>query len=333
MTYQSSPYFPVLFPDEAYRMNRVGVRSMRVTPTASLDIEVGTRNPWLSDAVRMVHAGLETNKRKEQGMLGHINTTSRSQRYALPASRSSIHNGRFPGMEYSSAGLAFRGGAMCGAGNTETPEGRRYIQDVLLKRRIEEYANLKSGIFSETATTGIPPPMNPETVPVDVNITQLQDLIASGTVPSRTLGIVKSVATSLYKIGEQLTASQISKYLDVLTDMWRQILEGYDEDTEEYQNLPGREQRLVPAVTRAFERIGIMLELFAQVATEPIEIRMKRKAEIRNRFLDLLEPIEIEEGSTVATGTTGRSGFSGTTSTTGNTGASSFENLNLDDFM
>ena len=328
MTYQSSPYFPNLFPDEAYRMNRVGVRSMRVTPTMNLDIEVGTKNPWLDETVRMVHAGLKENKRKELGMLGHVNTTARSQRYALPASRSSIHNGRFPGMEYSSAGLAFRGGSMCGAGNTETAEGRRYIQDVLLKRRLEDYKNLASGIFSETATTGVPPPMKPETVPVDVNITQLQDLIASGTLPSRILGMLKSVATSLYKIGEQLTSSQIARYVDVITDLWQQVNEGYDEDTDEYANLPAKEQGYATTLVRGFERIGLMLELFAQTADEPIEVRMKRKAEIRNRFLDLLEPIGFEGSETG----TEFSGETGTTSTSGATGASSWENLNLDEF-
>lgn len=323
MTYQSSPYFPNLFPDEAYRMNRVGIQPLKVVPSKTLQVEGGIPNPWFADARKMVMAGLETNKRKEKGMLGHMNTTVRSQRYARPASRSAIPNGHFPGMEYTSAGLALRGG-----GNTETAEGRRYIQNVLLKRRVEEYKNLKSGVFTETATTGVPPPMNPETVPLDVNITQLGDILASGIVPSKALGIVKSLAVSIYNVGTQLTANQIAKYLDILNDYSQQIVAFYEENF-----MDSKESSYATALERGLERVGVMLELFAETAEEPMERKEKQKAIIRRNFLDLLEvpePTETasevsgEQGSEAAAASQAGSRAPASSTTSGHTGASSW---------
>ena len=148
MTFQTSPYMPWTFPDEAIKMNKLGVHSMRPTYVKPFEGNVGSLTSWYDDARKEALERVQNTQRAKQGMEGHLNTTARSQRYERPASRSAVPNGVFPGMEYvTSAGL--RGGVIT------SKEGQEWLATRLQQRR-EEYAAISSGNFSRGAPKEIP---------------------------------------------------------------------------------------------------------------------------------------------------------------------------------
>ena len=214
-TLQSSPFFPVIWPDQAYAMNRAGVAYGKdAMQTKLLHLE-GTTSPWLKTTVEQVHQRVRENERKSRGMEGHDSMNARSQRYIRPASRSAVQNGKFPGMEYSSAGFAFRGG-----GNTETAEGRKFIQK-LLKNRIAQYDALELGTFPAS----MPPQekVSANTVAIDSALSALRDQLSASAIGSNTLDAYNKFQTALLQSGSTLTDSQISKYASIIGNMQEMI--------------------------------------------------------------------------------------------------------------
>jgi len=147
MTFQTTPYMPWIFPDQAYEMNRGGLQYSEFPSRSSFDPDVGTESPWAAHERQVAMDRVQNTHRAQLGMEGKINTTARSQRYDRPASRSAVPNGVFYGspMDYSTSGNAFRGGRIY------TKEGQEWLAQ-RLQERAQEYGEMATGNFSR----GIP---------------------------------------------------------------------------------------------------------------------------------------------------------------------------------
>jgi hypothetical protein len=215
MTYQTSPYRPWIFPDEAYYMNQRGIQQLKPVPIPNgYDPLPGGG----SEAQRLFdnhdrNVALERvriNKKKKEGMLGLLNTTARSQRYERSMSRSAVPNGVFEGspMEYVTSG-GLRGGRIY------TKEGQEWLAKRLLQRR-EEYAQLSSGKFTPGTAKQIELSSFSN---IDTLLQIAFTALTSGTISGSLNDTLNQLLQALIKAGATITQSQLTKYAQAVQRM------------------------------------------------------------------------------------------------------------------
>ena len=206
MTFQSSPYLPWIFPDQAYRMNKQPkeymVGRLMGAPIEPQEVAVPYQVEFADHARRVALDRVENTKKAQMGMEGRVNTTARSQRYDRPASRSAVPNGVFPGNEYHTSGNAFRGGVIT------TKEGREWLAQRLLQRR-DEYAQRSTGNFSAG------PPKKIDLSPYTEVDTLLQSLFSdfySGSFSAKVNESLNKLLSAFISIGATVTDRQMAEY-------------------------------------------------------------------------------------------------------------------------
>lgn len=200
-TFQTTPYESWIFPDEAYQMHRKG-KAMHPAYIPPFDAEMGEESPWLADARRETLARVQNTKNAKAGMEGRRNTTARSQRADLPASRSSVPNGVFEGspMQYTTSGVAARGGRIY------TKEGQEWLEK-RLKQRETEYGALSKNI----RVTSEPISLSPYT---EVNnlLTQIFSAFGSGSFTNSIADSLNKLLQAIIKIGAVVTPMELGDY-------------------------------------------------------------------------------------------------------------------------
>ena len=283
-TYQSSPYMPWVFPDEAYHMNYTGIKPLRPVPLRNkydLLPGGGSEAQTLFDnhdrkvALDRVHY----NKKKEEGMLGHRNTTARSQRYDRPASRSAVPNGIFHGspMEYvTSSGL--RGGVIT------TKEGQEWLAK-RLKQRAQEYAEISSGNFSAR-------PSKIDVSPYNTIDTLLQSAFTAFTAGSFSPGLnetLNQLLQAFIRAGATITPSQLTTYSQAVQQMmvasraydgtFRGLQRGIAFEADE------KKLRNVDAINVTLRVINAAIQEIARVIYEPMSSRQQVMNQLASRLL------------------------------------------------
>jgi hypothetical protein len=219
------------------------------------------------------------NKKKEQGMLGHRNTTARSQRYDRPMSRSAVPNGVFPGAEYvTSAGL--RGGRIY------TKEGEEWL-DTRLKQRIVEYDQLATGQFAG-------PPPSIDLTPFSTIDSLLQMAFTAFTSGSFSSGLndtLNQLFQALIKAGAIMSGRQLTRYAQAVGSMI-QIARSYDSTnlavpynpSEGLEGVDVKQYRKLSAVQQTLRLIDGALREIARVIDEPVAAREQVMLTLANRL-------------------------------------------------
>jgi hypothetical protein len=285
MTFQSTPYKSWIFPDEAYHMNEKGIGQLKpVSLRNGFDLIPGggseAQEYFDSHDRRVALERVKMNKRKEEGMLGRLNTTVRSQRYDRPASRSAVPNGVFHGspMDYTtSAGL--RGGVIT------TKEGQEWLAK-RLKQRIQEYDALASGDFSKG------PPARIELSPYNDVDTLLQIVFtnfSSGSFTGTTNENLNRLLQAFIKIGAVITPRQLTMYTQAVQKMIQATRPYTGTELGEELGLAfeNREKRLrsVDAINTTLKIIEATLREIARVIDEPQTTREQVMATLQTRLL------------------------------------------------
>lgn len=220
------------------------------------------------------------NKKKEQGMIGHLNTTARSQRYDRPASRSAVPNGQFYGspMLYA-ADAGIRGGVIT------TKEGQEWLAK-RLKQRAQEYGEIRSGNFSPN------PPGHIDVSPyneVDVLFQTIFTNFSAGSFSSSTNENLNRLLQALIKIGSVVTARQLALYTQAvqkLTEATRPYT-GRELGEEIGLAFENREKRLrsVDAINTTLKVIKATLIEIARVLDAPLSTRQQVMSTLGSRLL------------------------------------------------
>ena len=298
-TYQTTPYEPWVFPDEAYHMNRKGMQPLKPAPLKnSFELLPGggseAQTLFADHATRMVHERLRVNKKKEEGMLGHGKMNERSQRYVRPASRSAVPNGVFHGspMEYvTSAGL--RGGVIT------TKEGQEWLAK-RLKQRAQEYEERSTGNFSAG------PPSKIDVSPYNDVDTLLQAAFTSftsGTFSSGLNDTLNRLLQAFIKVGATITPSQLTNYAQAIGKMIETTRSYAGANLGEELGIvyEGREKRLrnLDAVNETLKVINAAIREIARVIYEPQSAREQVMSQLASRLLgrqlELYKPGFISE--------------------------------------
>lgn len=284
MTYQSTPYMPWVFPDEAYQMNFKGKEPLRPTLLSQpLDLMEGGGSEFQTAAYdharQVVMDKIANTIKAKKGMEGKLNTTARSQRYDLPASRSAVPNGVFSGspMTYlTSAGL--RGGVI------STKEGQQWLER-RLKQRAGEWGELNSGAKK------IDPPDIPVSPYTEVN-TILSNLFVAfdtGFFSSSVMELLNQLASALIKIGAVIEPRQLVTYA-----------QGVQKMTESVRPFTGRQlgetrgpvfeadekrRRNVDAINAKLKIVDAIIREIARTMNEPLGSRQQVMSMLGERLV------------------------------------------------
>jgi hypothetical protein len=206
MTYQTSPNFKWVFPDEAIARNVHGIGKLKAVRIPSQKIwgeHNAVHENWRQQAHDEALSRVRNTKRANEGMLGKLKMNERSQRYYRDASRSAVENGKFPSGEYVTSG-GLRGGVIT------TKEGREWLAK-RLNNRIVEYDAIASRNFS----AGPPPTVAVEPAAFDFLNASLQtvfDSFASAKFTGSIIDEMIKLQSEFLKVGALIEPSQLDLY-------------------------------------------------------------------------------------------------------------------------
>lgn len=278
-TYQTTPYIPWTFPDQAIRMNQRGVQPLKPVALPQQDMVVGAKSHWDDRMREMALQALHTNRVKEQGMLFHRNTTERSQRYENNASQSQSHiNGKFmpPSYEYTQTAGGLRGGT-----GLITPEGRAWGKQQLLNR-IQQLNAIDSGDYS----AGPSPRTNldPKLDYLDAALSQFLDQWEAGAFPGSLVEQANKTVQELFKVGAVITASKLASYVEVVARLQVQADRLAAVDGGRY-TFKEEKRAVLRAVILVFNRFQKLAEEIARLINEPQNVREMALQDIGARIL------------------------------------------------
>ena len=278
-------------------MNKYGIGHLARVPIPIQDVEGGadsTKSHFDEHARAVAFARLQTNKLKEQGMLGRRNTTERSQRHDRPASRSSRPNGKFqsPSYEFSQTAGGLRGGT-----GAITKDGRAYV----IRRLKERIAELDA-IDSSNYSSGPPPRMEvlPQFNELDTTLQSLLDGLATAAISSSLLEVASKVQTAMVRAGLQMTEQDVSKYTQIVQNMKRGCLSLLSDKSTA---LAAEKKRIIKALQRSLERMDTILEAVVKTIGLPEDVRRKTLAPLQSQvFSESASKFEVARpGSDAAT--------------------------------
>jgi len=197
MTFQTSPNFHWTFPDQAFHMNHRG--SLYEMPVEPLQANIGSASPWAQHEHEVVMQRVRNTQRAKAGMEGKLNTTERSQRYTLPASRSAVPNGVFEGspMTYVTSNTG---------GRIYTKEGQEWLAK-RLKERALEYSAPSSGFPAKDSTIMVSPYADLNTI-----LSQLFISFGTGSFTSAVADQTNKLLQALLRNGAKIQPSQLGEY-------------------------------------------------------------------------------------------------------------------------
>ena len=307
-TFQTTPYKPWIFPDEAYHMNHKGMQPLRPMPLSSLDLLRGGGSEahalFSNHEHSLVHQRLRVNKKKEQGMLGIGQMNERSQRYVRPASRSDVPNGVFHGspMQYA-ASSGLRGGRFANkadfdaayptrrdvltyrGGVITTSEGQSWLAQ-RLKQRAQEYGERSSGSFSPR------PPITPDVTPNNDVDTLLQAVFTAFTAGSFTSSLndtLNKLLQAFIKVGATITPSQLTTYSQAIEKLMI-TSRAYEGDLGQLRGAvvtEPKEKRLraLDSINNTLRIIDAALKEIARIIYEPLSARQQVMGQLQSRLI------------------------------------------------
>lgn len=278
-TYQTTPYIPWTFPDQAIRMNKRGVHPLKPTSLPQQDMVLGAKTHWDDRLREMALQGLHTNRVKEQGMLFNRNTTDRTQAFERPAHLSQTRiNGRFmsPAYEYDVTAGGLRGGT-----GLITPEGRAWGKQQLLNR-IQQLNAIDSGDYSAgpTARTNLDPKLDA----LDSAFTQFLDQWEAGAIPGSLVEAANRCVSELYRVGATITPSKLAQYVEVVARLQVQADRMAAVEAGRY-TFKEEKRATLRAVILIFNRWQKLAEEVARVINEPKDVREMVLQEVGQRML------------------------------------------------
>ena len=285
-TYQTTPYISWTFPDQAIAMNRKGVQPLQSTPLPQQDMVVGAQKyGWADDARKMALAGLETNVIKDKGMRGLLNTTARSQAFDRPSTLSQTRvNGRFmdPSYQYTQTPSGLRGGT-----GLLTKEGRAWA-----KRKLQQRVQELNAIDSQDYSAGPPSKVVilPELFKVDSLFAKLLSYSYSGVYATDIFDIIIELFTAIITASPNITASDVSKYKNLLSTLETTVERDALERNQQGQLVLNKnQQRVLNYLDRSIKKLNNLLVEIATAQELPGASRDKRLRAIASKYASEIE--------------------------------------------
>jgi len=283
MTFQSAPYYPWIFPDEAFHLNRA-VKGFAPNVVKPFNGVYGEPSSWAAEARQQVLDKISNTKRSLAGMEGKINVTARSQRQSRPASRYEYKNGVFEGspMKYITSGNAFRGGVIT------TNEGKQWVKE-RIKQRIGELDAIATGNYSRGPPSEI---VLSSVTEIDSLLSQIFSAFGSGSFTSSVNTALTSLISALLKNGSSLSASQVGDYsraIQKLIETTRPYEGEGDEDEgfsgELYYSPEEKRIRFIRGINKSLKIVEAIMGEIARTVYDSKSSREQVMATLSSRLL------------------------------------------------
>jgi hypothetical protein len=275
MTYQSSPYYPIIFPDQAAKLNMYGYEDPKPNRFSHIDLQPAAHDShvsWKDQADRLVYAKSRNTKSAESDMLKGPHSVK--------------------GKCYTTKRYDFVGGNVMGSSR---PASIQPQLDALLKDRVEQYAGIYSAGFDAVSPERLYVPVpKVESFPVDTMFTTLFQYVDLGDLKNA-LKQTNIVITTLLSNADKLEKDSLDTYLGVVRKCIL-IAMGMDNTTDieqaridpELTSAPKsytETKRMLKALIKELEGIGEFLLKFVQYANKPSTQRASLLANIRKSLL------------------------------------------------
>ena len=274
MTYQSSPNYPIIFPDEAARLNHFGVRPLKGNTIVVQPLEPAGHEAhptWKKQADKVVYDFLQNNHQSDMNLLrgppsikGSRYTTYRGD----PAERSSY--------------MARRGGV------ANTREGERMIGE-LLRDRIPQLNSIQTAQFEAVSPerVGLKSPPQSEFYQLDGAFAFLIESLDSGDlrmVPSK----IESIIAAMLAVGDRLTDNKLLQYSHAVKEAIL-IAKNYNTtaDVEDWESdrANTRLLKLVNSIVKQLTALLRFIKKMADIVNRPPAEKEMLLAEIRSMVL------------------------------------------------
>lgn len=201
MTYQSSPYYPIIFPDQAALLNRFGVQPLPANYIKHAHLAPASHEAhpsWRADAHRLALAKVQNTKDWQHRMLkempsikGHCGTT---------------HRYRFDKEFYTQTG-------------GRTPAIESDIEQ-LLRDRTTQLNELNMASFGTVPEYRLASNIKPlDTFGLDSLFSSLITSLEEGTINRSLLTTMNSITNTIATTGDRISAEKLGQYGDVLAEI------------------------------------------------------------------------------------------------------------------
>jgi len=288
---QSTPHLPWPFPDAVASQNRFRPAYVpsKLSPSPNImAVPTDAHSHFAANAHREAMARVVNTAIARAGMEGKLDTTARSQRYTLPASRSAVPNGRFTGdpNDYSTyAGI--RGGRI------NTLEGQKWLAKRLVKRA-KEFELLNQEQFSDMV-----PDISyendllfPRTDELDSLFTYLFDILDSGAINSNIIAALNRIENTFFQLANVLTAQDLGNYARIMQNV-KSIMGGFY-TPELDPNARPKAARIIKNAKLAVERIIDLIYELVDIVNTAGPNRDARIIKLRRRQLESRTAAERE---------------------------------------
>ena len=274
MTYQSSPMYPIIFPDEAARLNPYGVRPLKGNTIVVEPLEPAGHEAhpsWKKQADRVVYDFLQNNRQSDLNLLrgppsikGSKYTTYRGD----PSERNSY--------------MARRGGV------ANTREGERMIGE-LLRDRIPQLNSIQSAQFEavDPGRVGMKSPPQSEFYQLDAAFAFLVESLDAGDlriVPSK----IESIIAAMLAVGDKLTDNKLGQYSQAVKEailLAKNYMDVAGVEDWESDRANTRMIKLVNSIVKQLTALNRFIKKMASIVNRPPAEKEMLLAEIRNMVL------------------------------------------------
>jgi len=204
MTYQSSPNYPNIFPDQAAHLNLFGVQPLNgnyIHHMEMLPADHEAHPSWREEAHRLAFAKVQNTKDWQHKMLKE--------------------HPSIKGFNGTNKRYCFNKNFCTQIAGGRVPEIDDDIQE-LLKDRITQLNT--PGSFSAVAEYRLAPNLKPlDTFQIDMLFSSLVSSVGKGVISEGLISIMSSITNAFLVVGDKLTPQKLGQYSQILAELSREL--------------------------------------------------------------------------------------------------------------
>ena len=267
MTYQSSPMYPIIFPEQAHHLNRFGVQPLPgnyVKHAEILPAGHEAHPSWKVDAHHAALAKVANTKKWQNEMLrgmpsvkGHAGTT---------------HRYRFDKEFYTQ---------LSGGRSSEADDEINQ----LLQDRVEQYGAIDRASFFDVPSYRLDSNLRPsDTAQIDSMLSSLISSINGNVISKPLLTLVSNITNAITSMADKISSSKLGEYAQTIAETNNLILDVI-ETRNDYVETP-ENQRILSSLYENLQELFNFIKKMEAYSSAPSKIRATALASERAKLLN-----------------------------------------------
>ena len=277
MTYQSSPYYPNIFPDQAAHLNLFGVQPLKGNYIHHMELEPaghGSHPSWREEAHRLAFAKVQNTKDWQHRML--------KEHPSVKGFNGTTRRYRFDKNFYTQ---------IAGGRNDEIEDDISQ----LLKDRITQLDT--PGSFSAVAEYRFAPNLKPvDTFQLDLLFSSLVSTVGKGIISESLISTMSSIMNIFLTSGDKLTPQKLAQYSQTLAELSREL------NTISSRSVliqTGKNKKIAFYLITSIDDLVKFIKRLEAYSGSPTNVRATALAAERARILENTRQAQVTERSQV----------------------------------